>query len=393
MPNKRTYGTGHVRHLYGNEWQLKYRPPWATKPQYKQVEATDKKTAEDLLHDWRKELEKQKKEPVALSIQTLHDLLMADYRRKKRATTADTSQKWKKHLDAYFDERDLVELDDTDVEEYIDDKLEEGLSNATVNRHVSWLHKALRLARKRKLTKAAFEWERMDERDGIRQGFLSHEEYLAILRLLPDYLQILWCFAYHWGLRKGELLKLRWEWALPYLSDDEPIIKIPGFDTKTKTRITKSGDPHTLPLYSEEMREFLKMALMSRNPKCPYIIQYRGRQLKEPKESFNKARHAAKLDHVLIHDTRRTAIRNMTSAGISKRDAKQISGHKTDSVFDRYDIAAEDGAVKTGQTMREFMAKESRKVADRQKIGAEIGAEKLGQDRKGEALVDRKLLN
>jgi hypothetical protein len=59
---KRTYGTGNC-HFRGNgKWRFIYRPNWASKPLSKTVEALNRKTAEELLVDWVRQLDAKPEE-------------------------------------------------------------------------------------------------------------------------------------------------------------------------------------------------------------------------------------------------------------------------------------------------------------------------------------------
>jgi integrase len=221
------------------------------------------------------------------------------------------------------------------IGEYIAKRQADAASNATINRELTALKRMFRLAAQQTppLVLITPYIPHLRE-DNVRTGFFTEEEYRVLRAALPDHLKIPFIIAYHTGMRAGEIHWLRWEQ-----------VDLEAGWVRLDPGMTKNGRGRMIPLI-EEVRDALKRwkeHTLLYYPACPWIVHYRGKRLQRvQKKLWDKICDRVGLLGKLFHDLRRTAIRNMVRAGIPERVAMEISGHKTRSVFDRYDIVDEN---------------------------------------------------
>ncbi len=186
--------------------------------------------------------------------------------------------------------------------------------------------------------------------NNVRKGFVTTDQYRALIAELPTHLRPITCVAYHVANRKGELLRM--EWADVELNGDPPVLTLwPGE--------TKNDDGRTLPILDGEMLDTLRALKAEHDEKWPkeshVFLNAEGKPLDYHmmRKVWDDACTRAGLTGLLFHDLRRSAVRNRRRAGVTQKVSREFSGHKTDAVFDRYNITnfddLRDAAAKLGR--------------------------------------------
>jgi integrase len=107
------------------------------------------------------------------------------------------------------------------------------------------------------------------------------------------------------------------------------------------TTKNKEGRVIILPQVLRDILEQQWREHIDRYLACPWIFHTQGERVLTFYKTWRRACTEAGIsDKKLVHDFRRTAVRNLVRAGVPERVAMMITGHKTRSVFDRYNIVS-----------------------------------------------------
>jgi hypothetical protein len=85
----------------------------------------------------------------------------------------------------------------------------------------------------------------------------------------------------------------------------------------------------------------LLSAMLKTNHLALLVLRYCESQVKYFNDRWKCLLKDSGVGKKLVHDFRRSAVRNMERAGIPRSQAMKISGHKTESIYKRYAIVSE----------------------------------------------------
>src|SRR5262245_23556482 len=114
------------------------------------------------------------------------------------------------HLEDFFKFDRAVDVLPDRVLAYQQRRLGEGAARRTVNLEVATLGRMLTLA----VDLGKISWRpKFKQLDGerVREGFLQHGDFLAVVENLPEYLKDFVQFLYYGGWRKGAARSLQWK--------------------------------------------------------------------------------------------------------------------------------------------------------------------------------------
>ncbi len=274
---------------------------------------------------------------IAKGNRSFNDLSIGYLDWAKRQRAFDRKKIFVKKLSEVFGYLPLKSFTTLLIEQYQTERLQKGNKPATVNRFISTL--------KHMFTKA-IDWEmintevlnrirkvKMLQENNKRLRYLSKEECQILINACDPHLKPIIITALNTGMRKSEILNLRWD----------NIDFNHGFILLDKT---KNGERREIPI-NVTLRNVLKG--ITRRLDNPYVFY--NPDTEKPyrpdfKRSFNTALRRVGIKDFHFHDLRHTFASHLVMAGVDITTVKELLGHKTLIMTLRYAHLAPSHKVK-----------------------------------------------
>src|SRR5262249_34034546 len=250
-----------------------------------------------------------------------------------------------RHLDAFFAKRRLATITPDVVTSYADERragegdekgeTTPGAADGAIKPEPETLDKSRRPPYKNgKLTRMPL-LETLAQAPP-RAGFVTREQFDTFRKRLPEQLRVSMTVAYTFGWRKREVLDLK---KHQYNSQDGTLRLDPGTTKNGEGRVVKVT-PELRALLDTQVARVRELERRLERV-IPWLFPHlegalAGQRVSDPRKAWESACKVAGLPGLLIHDLRRSAVRNMEQASVPRSVAMKLAGHKTENVYRRY---------------------------------------------------------
>lgn len=254
-----------------------------------------------------------------------------------------------KHLIPAFSKIQLKKLSVDNVQRFINQKISEGLSSRTIRYINTLLHSALKQAINNGLiVRNVAEAVTLPERKQKDRKFLTAEEQERFIKCLSDEKSgFVLLFALSTGLRRGELLALRWsnyDNQKKYITVTESLSRLKGADGKSHLTFTTpktASSKRTIPILPDIANKLnvhrqqqavnrLKAGQMWEDNDLIFCTDF-GKPL-EPRNLFRilgRVCDKAEIAHINIHALRHAFATRALENGIPLKVVSDMLGHSS----------------------------------------------------------------
>jgi integrase len=196
----------------------------------------------------------------------------------------------------------------------------------------------------------------------VRRSAVDEELFQRLLDACDSDLKAIVLIGFDTGMRKREVLDFIWE----QVDLRDGVIRLSQQDTK--------AEDARLVVLTTRAIEALK-GLVRGLPHTPVFPNpATGESWNDIRKMWNRARKAAGLSGLWVHDLRRSFVTGARKAGVAESVVMKMSGHKTRAVFDRYNIVSDEdlraGVAKLEKSRTVLGQREERRTPETQKAPA-----------------------
>jgi len=281
----------------------------------------------------------------------LGETYIENYAKSNKKSWKDDEYRIKANLEPFFGDMHLKDITPLKIERYRAERLKGTITKSTVNREITIMKRMFNLA---------IDWNFADvnpvlkvklfsEKDTQKERILTEEEEEKLLKAVPDYLRPIIIAALNTGMRRGEILNLRWR-------------QVDMKNRQIRVEQTKSGKTRTIPINDALFQELQYEKALSGNSEYVFPNPKTGLPYTDVKKSFKKACSDVGIDDLRFHDLRHTFATRLLASGVDIVTVRDLLGHFSVRITQRYTHSNQDQKREAVQRLSGKVRKQSQSL-------------------------------